>query len=316
MASRQWGQRGLTRRKVVQLIVCSLVVFLPLAVACERLDPAPLPTATHEPTPFPTSARTKTPTPQPTPAPTDTPTPTPEPTATPRGHLEAAVILHGPSRFLQVDQVLEQNDVSSVPIQAYAGEPIPDLAGYDAVILSGGEYSPSQFDGIAFLQSERERVMQAIDQGVPILGVCLGHQLLAHWLGGRVERCPRFEVGWLEVTIDQDGLNDPLLKGINRQFYVFLWHGDQITQLPPGAVNLASSDLCPIQVFRYRDLPVWGVQFNPQYNAVLAEHVLLGASWLADIGVDSEAMASRGYQVDDGSQDRIFSNFFTFVRSR
>ncbi len=298
----------------MQFIVCGLVLLLPLPVGCERLDPDPPPTATRELTPSPTSTPTNTSTPPPTSTPTDTPTPTPEPTATPRGHLEAAVILHGPSRFLQVDHVLAQNDVSSVPIQAYAGEPIPDLTGYDAVIISGGEYSPGQFDSVAFLQAERERVMEAIDQGVPILGICLGHQLLAHWLGGRVERSPQFEVGWLEVTINQAGLSDPLLQGINQQFHVFLWHWDQITQLPPGAVNLASSDLSPVQVFRYGDLPVWGVQFNPQYSAALAESVLLGAPWLADIGVDAQEMASKGFQVDDGSQDRIFSNFFSFVR--
>jgi GMP synthase (glutamine-hydrolysing) len=225
------------------------------------------------------------------------------------------VILHGPSRFLQVDQVLAQNDVSPVPVNAYAGEQIPDLTVYDAVIISGGEYSPSQFDSTPFLQSERDRVMEAVDQGVPILGICLGHQLLAHWLGGRVEPSPQFEVGWLEVTVNENGLNDPLLQGLNQQFYAFLWHWDQITQLPSDAVNLASSDSCPTQVFRYRDLPVWGVQFNPQYDAPLAESVLLGAPWLADIGVDVEEMASSGYQVDDGSQDRIFSNFFTFVRN-
>ncbi len=315
MGSSQWGHRGLTRRKVAQLILSGMVVFLPLGVACKGPDPAPVPTASRQASPFPTLTPTSTPTPQVTPTPRDTPTATPEPTPTPRGHLEAVVILHGPSRFLQVDHVLAENDVSSVPIQAYAGEPIPDLASYDAVILSGGEYTPSQFDVIAFLQFERERVIQAVDQGVPILGVCLGHQLLAHWLGGRVERSPRFEVGWLEVTTSQDGLDDPLLKGIGQQFYAFLWHADQVTQLPPRGVKLASSDLCPVQVFRYRDLPVWGVQFNPQYDAVLAERVLLGASWLADIGLDAEAMANRGYEVDDGSQDRIFSNFFSFVRS-
>jgi GMP synthase-like glutamine amidotransferase len=302
--------------KVIQLVICGLLVLLPLVVACERLEPDPLPTATREPTPVPTSTPTNTPTPEPTATPTDTPTPTPEPTPTPRGHLEAAVILHGPSRFLQVDDMLAQNDVSSIPIRAYAGEPIPDLTGYDAVILSGGEYPPSQFDSVAFLQSERERVMEAIDHGVPILGICLGHQLLAHWLGGRVERSPQFEVGWLEIEVHEDGLNDPLLAGLDQRFHVFLWHWDQVTELPPDAVNLASSELCQIQVFRYRDLPVWGVQFNPQYNAALAESVLLGAPWLANFGVNVQEMANKGYQVDDGSQDRIFSNFFSFVRSR
>lgn len=224
------------------------------------------------------------------------------------------MILHGPSRFLQVDDVLAQNDVSSIPIAAYAGESIPDLTGFDAIILSGGEYAPSRFDTVPFLVEERDRVLEALDQGVPILGVCLGHQLLAHWLGGRVERGPQFEVGWLEVTVNRDGLADPLLEGINQRYYAFLWHWDQVTELPPGGVHLASSEQCPIQAFRYGDLPVWGVQSNPQYDAALAESVLLGAQWLANIGVDAEEMAARGYEVDDGSQDRIFSNFFAFVR--
>lgn len=304
----------MTRWKTAELIVYGLIGLLPLMVACERLEPGALPTATRKPTPSPTSTPTNTATPQPTLTPTETATPTPGPTATPRGHLEAAVILHGPSRFLQVEDVLAENDVSAVPFQVYEGEPIPDLTSYDAVILSGGEYAPGQFDDVAFLQSERDRVMEAIDHDVPVLGICLGHQLLAHWLGGRVERSPRFEVGWLEVTINEIGLNDPLLKGIDQRFHAFFWHGDEITELPPGAVNLASSELCPIQVFHHSALPIWGVQFNPQYDAVLAERALLGAPWLAGIGVDAQEMARLGYQVDDGSQDRIFSNFFTFVR--
>jgi len=291
-----------------------LFLALPLAAACAVLDPPlpPTPTPTH--TAYPTSTPTRTPTPSPTPTSTSTPTPTPEPTSTPRGHLEVAVILHGPSRFFQVDRVLAENDASSVPILAYAGDEVPDLTGFDAVILSGGEHSPSQFDRVPFFQQERERVLEAIDNGVPVLGICLGHQLLAHWLGGRVERSKQFEVGWLEVTANEDGLQDPLLQGVGPRFYAFLWHWDQVTELPPGGVNLASSDLCPAQVFRYRDFPVWGVQFNPHYNASLAESALLGAPWLADLGVDGEEMARKGYDVDDGSQDRIFRNFFDFVR--
>ncbi len=301
-------------------LLASLVVGLVLPLAVEpRLSPSqPLAARetelapTQQPTPCPTTIATYTPTRQPSP----TPTHTLEPMAAPRGHLEAAVILHSPSSFPRIDDILAPNDVSSVPIEAYAGEPIPDLTGYDAVILSGGEYSSGQFDSVPFLQAERGRVMEAIDQGVPILGISMGHQLLAHWLGGRVERGPQLEVGWLEVTIDEDGLNDPLLQGLDGQFYGFLWHRDQVTQLPSGAINLASSDLCPNQAFRYQDLPVWGVQFNPEYDAALAESALLGASWLADIGVDTQEMAIMGYEVDDGSQGRIFSNFFTFSRSR
>jgi GMP synthase (glutamine-hydrolysing) len=297
-------------------VLGGLVLCLVLLVgACTFADPVPTPTATATLEPSPTATSTRTPTPSPTATPTHTPTPTPEPTATPRGHLEVAVILHGPSRFLQVDRVLEENDASSIPVLAYTGEEIPDLRTFDAIILSGGEYPPSRFDQVAFLQEERDRVLEAIDERLPVLGICLGHQLLAHWLGGSVGRSPEFEVGWQVVTLSEEGLGDPLLQGIDRQYYAFLWHWDQITELPPGAANLASSDLCAIQAFRYQDLPVWGVQSNPQYDARLAQSVLLGAEWLIDLGVDIEEMASLGFEVDDGSQDRIFSNFFAYVRS-
>jgi GMP synthase (glutamine-hydrolysing) len=302
-------------RRALWGILGSMVIGLLLLVACTREDPMPPPTATATFSPSPSATPTWTPVPSPTPTATDTPTPTPEPTPTPRGHLEVAVILHGPSRFLQVDAVLEENDVSSVPVLAYSGEAVPDLRAFDAVILSGGEHPPSQFDQVSFLQEERGRVLEAIDDGVPVFGICLGHQLLAHWLGGSVDRSPQFEVGWQVVTLSEEGLTDPLFQGIDPQFYAFLWHWDQVTELPPGAVNLASSELCAIQAFRYRDLPVWGVQSNPQYDARLAESVLLGAEWLADLGVDAQGMASLGYEVDNGSQDRIFSNFFAFVRS-
>ena len=303
------------RPVTMRLVLCGAVLLLPLLTACTGLDLLATPTATPTQMPSPTLTPTWTPTPIPTATPTHTPTPTPEPTPTPRGHLEVAVVLHGPSRFLQVDHVLAENDVSSVPVLAYTGDTIPDLTSFDAVILTGGEYGPGQFDSLAFLQEERERVMEAIDAGVPVFGICLGHQLLAHWLGGRVERSEQFEVGWLEVTTSEDGLRDPLLQGIGPSYHAFLWHWDQVTELPPGGVNLASSDLCPMQIFRYRDLPVWGVQSNPQYGASLAESVLLGAPWLADIGVDAEEMAGIGFEVDDGSQDRIFRNFFTYVRT-
>jgi GMP synthase (glutamine-hydrolysing) len=288
-----------------------------LLLACVPLGIVASPTATATVAPSPSATATWTPSPSPTATATHTPTPspTPEPTATPRGHLEAVVILHGPSRFLQVDQVLAENDVSSTPVLAYAGEEIPDLRTFDAVILSGGEYPPREFDNVEFLQQERERVIEAIDAGVPVLGICLGHQLLAHWLGGSVERSPQCEVGWLVVTLSDAGLEDPLLVGIDPQYYAFLWHWDQVTELPPGGVTLASSDLCPIQAFRYGGLPVWGVQSNPQYDASLAESVLLGAEWLADLGVDAQAMAELGHEVDNGNQDRIFSNFFSYVRT-
>ncbi len=63
-------------------------------------------------------------------------------------------------------------------------EPVPDLRTYDAIIFAGGEYRPDEFD-LPIFQAERVRIMEALETRVPILGICLGHQLLAYWLGGR-----------------------------------------------------------------------------------------------------------------------------------
>lgn len=269
-------------------------------------EPTPIPTKT-EVLPSPTATNTATPTP--------TPSPTPSPTVAPSTldfPLQAVVLEHGPSRVLVLDRSLAQNGVSSIPVRVYEGEPIPELVGYHALVLSGGEYSPEEFEA-PFFQAERDRVLLAIEEGMPVFGVCLGHQLLAYWLGGKVERGP-WEVGWYEVTLTPAGLPDPLFGDISPQFHAFLWHCDQITQLPAGALNLASSDLCAVQAFRYGDLPVWGVQFNLQFDPALAEGVLRGATWLSNVGIDGEEMAKRGYQVYDGSHERIFRNFFTEVR--
>ena len=291
-----------------------------LLTGCESGKPSVVvefrPTISTEATPIPTKTEVlPSPTATNTPTPTSTPSPTPSPTVappTPDFPMQAVVLEHGPSRVLVLDRSLAQNGFSSIPVRIYEGEPIPDLVGYHALILSGGEYSPEEFEA-PFFQAERDRVLLAIEEGMPIFGVCLGHQLLAHWLGGKVERGP-WEVGWYEVTLTPAGLNDPLFGDISPQFYAFLWHCDQITQLPTGALNLTSSELCAVQAFRYGDLPVWGVQFNLQFDPALAEGVLRGATWLSNVGIDGEEMAKRGYQVYDGSHERIFRNFFTEVR--
>ncbi len=211
-----------------------------------------------------------------------------------------------------VDHVLQRFGVLSTSIRVDKGEAVPDLRRYDAVIFAGGEYRPDQFEDPIF-QAERERVMEALAADVPILGICLGNQLLAYWLGGKVEP-GRWEIGWLPVRINEEGRADPLLAGLDEEFYAFLWHGDEITQLPEEAVLLASSERCRVQVFRLRGRPVWGLQFNPQYDPVIAEAVIRAASSLPKRGYDIEEMIATGYREYDDLAGRIFGNFFQVVQ--
>ena len=249
------------------------------------------------------------------PMPTNTPTATATPTPTPtRGPLQVIVLIHGPARTLVVDNVLVRFNVQHKNIRVDRGETVPDLRDYDAVIFAGGEYRPEEFDDPIFDQ-ERQRILEALEADVPILGICLGHQLLAYWLGGEVQQ-GRWEVGWLPITVNEEGQADPLLAGLGAEFYGFLWHGDQVTRLPPGAVLLASSERCRVQIYRLSGRLVWGLQFNPQYDPVIAEDLVRVTEWLPKYGWDVEEIVATGYREYDDLAGTIFGNFFRAVEGR
>lgn len=302
-ACRAWsaaGDLGLLARTATPSIT-------PTATSTPTMTPSP----TATPTPTATATATATPTPTATPSPTVTPTTIP--TATPtRGPLRAISLIHGPSRALVVDHVLQGMDVVATQVRVDLGETVPDLRAYDAVIFAGGEYRPKEFDQPIF-HAERARIVEALEARVPILGICLGNQLLAHWLGGEVGT-GSWEVGWLPVTVNQAGQADPLLAGLGESFYAFLWHGDQITRLPAGAILLASSEKCQVQAFRLGDLPVWGVQFNPQYDPVIAEGVIRAAKSLPKYGYNLDEMVATGYREYNDVAGKVFGNFFDQVR--
>jgi GMP synthase-like glutamine amidotransferase len=211
-----------------------------------------------------------------------------------------------------MDHIIDRFGLVGTSVRVDKGEAVPDLRQFDAVIFAGGEWGPDEFDE-PFFETERVRIFEALDAGVPILGICLGNQLLAHWLGGEVTQ-GRWEIGWLPVEVNGEGQADPLLAGLGESFFAFLWHGDKITRLPDNAVLLASTPKCPVQAFRLRDMPVWGVQFNPQYDPVIAEGVIRAATTLPKYGYDLDEMVETGYREYDDLAGTIFGNFFRYVR--
>ncbi len=102
-------------------------------------------------------------------------------------------------------------------------------------------------------------------------------------------------------------------EGVSSEFFVFQYHVDQVVRLPEGAVRLAGSPVAPIQAFRYRELPVWGVQFHPEIRPSLAEEILSRSGRLAPQGGDLDAMIQLGYQVYSEAQETLFRNFFREV---
>ena len=136
-------------------------------------------------------------------------------------------------------------------------DPIPESAiEFSAIILLGGPMSV--YDGIPYLRKEQLLIKDAFQRNIPVLGVCLGSQLIAGALGGTVYRGVKKEIGWYDVKITDKGL-DNLFKGFKqKELRVFQWHGDTY-RLPQDAVVLAYSDLYP-QAFKIGS--AYGLQFH------------------------------------------------------
>jgi len=132
-----------------------------------------------------------------------------------------------------------------------------DPTAYSALIFMGGPMSVN--DPLPYLRREETFIRDAMERGTPVLGVCLGSQLIAHALGATVRRNPVKEIGWFELEFTAAAGRDPLFAGLTRET-VFHWHGETF-DLPPGAELLASSLRCRNQAFRIGGA-VYGMQFH------------------------------------------------------
>ena len=148
----------------------------------------------------------------------------------------------------------------------------PRIDSYHGLVLLGGPMSVRDVEEYPHLESELRLVQDALDKGVPILGICLGAQLVAKALGAAVEPNAEKEIGWYDVRPTRAGHTDPLLAPFGDGAKLFQWHGDSF-EIPTGAVHLASSETCRNQAFRYGD-NVYGFQFHLECDERLIERWL------------------------------------------
>lgn len=149
-------------------------------------------------------------------------------------------------------------------VRAWAGEPLPARLAHDGLLVLGGAHLPDDDARAPWLPATRALVRQALDGGVPMFGICLGGQLLAHVAGGEVRGehgTPEF--GSVRLTLRPEAADDPLFHGLPAHPPAIENHVDAITALPPGAHWLLSSADCPYQGFRL-GTRAWGVQFHPE----------------------------------------------------
>jgi GMP synthase (glutamine-hydrolysing) len=152
----------------------------------------------------------------------------------------------------------------------YLGEPLPQQEELHGLVVMGGPMGVSDTDSHPYLADELELLANAVAADRPVLGVCLGAQLLAAALGGTVYRGAQLEIGPGTVTLSAAGRSDPVLGAAGRaELPVVHWHQDTF-ELPADAVRLAGSDLYPNQAFRV-GARAYGLQFHVEVDRALAE---------------------------------------------
>jgi GMP synthase-like glutamine amidotransferase len=173
------------------------------------------------------------------------------------------------------------------------GPPPAEPTGYDAVLTFGGAMHSDQEDDHPWLRDEKSLLAELIDRRVPLLGMCLGCQLVGEAAGAPAHRASAPEIGWRDVELTPEAADDPLLGGLPSRFEAFQWHSYE-APLPPGATALAMSPIC-VQAYRL-DGPAWGIQFHAEVSRADVER------WIDDyrsdpdavrIGLDPEALRQR-----------------------
>jgi GMP synthase (glutamine-hydrolysing) len=183
--------------------------------------------------------------------------------------------------------------------------PPREIAEYDAVLTFGGAMHADQEDRHPWLRFEKDFLAAMLDDGMPLLAVCLGSQLLAEAAGGTARRASEPEIGWYEVEVTPEGREDPVIGPITPEvtapirgpitpmFIAFQWHSYEAVP-PEGATILARTPVCP-QAFRIGER-AWGIQFHAEVTAADI------SKWIDDyrsdedavrVGVDPEALRTE-----------------------
>jgi GMP synthase (glutamine-hydrolysing) len=174
--------------------------------------------------------------------------------------MSVLVLRHEPFEHLgSFGEILRENNLKFVYHDLDDSTP-RSVDGHKALVVMGGPMSAN--DPLPALSDEMRVIEAALQRGMPVLGVCLGGQLLARVLGARVYRNPASEIGWAPVSLTDAGRADPVFSGVASPTTFFHWHSETF-DLPTGAEWLAWSELCRHQAYRFGP-NAYGLQFHPE----------------------------------------------------
>ncbi len=195
-------------------------------------------------------------------------------------------------------------------VHAHAGQAVPrDPAGFDMVVSMGGPMNVYEEKDHPWLEDENVLLQNAARTGLPLLGVCLGAQLIAKALGAAVAKAAVEEVGWRQVRLTEAGAVDPLLAGLDREFTVLQWHGDTFA-IPEGGRLLATGEEVPHQAF------VWGKAYGLQFHVEATPDII--RAWFPQPLAQEPLLAlwAKREKALLAQAELIFSNFVALAAGR
>jgi len=202
----------------------------------------------------------------------------------------------------------------------------PTLDKYNGLILLGGYMGVYESDKHPHLKVEMQLIEEALKKQIPILGICLGSQILAHVLGSDVRKHTEREMGWYDIHLTPEGRNDPVFLDFQPTEKVFQSHGDTF-DIPKSAIHLASSELCSGQAFRY-GTNAYGLQFHLEVNALIVQHwleasenhVFFGANPgqfnASDISTATQNHIDRSMSLSQSTFSRFLNLHFSPLKKR
>lgn len=203
------------------------------------------------------------------------------------------------------------NDSEFIVVEVFRGEKLPPHDSMAGVVITG---SPSMVtDRQDWSEYSADWLRHAVVARLPILGICYGHQLLAHALGGQVDFNPGGrEIGTTQISLNSKAADDPLFKGVESPFAAQVSHMQSVTRLPAGSTVLGSNDFDPCHAVRFSDR-TWGIQFHPEFSVVaMKAYIEERQDALIEEGMDVEELL-ESVEATPVSR-KILEDFYRLIR--